>query len=86
MRFSGAFIPTQRDVPRDAVVASHQLMLRAGMISQESAGIYTWLPFGLRALQRIETLICQEQERAGAARSAYANIAIGRFVDGVGTL
>ncbi|MBC6445359.1 MAG: proline--tRNA ligase, partial [Alphaproteobacteria bacterium GM202ARS2] len=68
MRFSGAFIPTKRDVPRDAVVISHQLMLRAGMMSQESAGIYTWLPFGLRALQRIEALICQEQERAGAVR------------------
>lgn len=60
------FLPTLRDKPSDAILISHQLMLRAGIISQEAAGIYTWLPLGLRILKKIETIIREEQDKAGA--------------------
>ena len=50
MRLSRYFMPTLRDAPADAQIVSHQLMLRAGMIRQEAAGIYAWLPLGLRVL------------------------------------
>ncbi|MBC6497042.1 MAG: proline--tRNA ligase [Alphaproteobacteria bacterium GM7ARS4] len=68
MRLSRYFVPTLRDVPQQAVVASHRLMLRAGLIRQESAGIYAWLPLGFRALRKIEDIICAEQERIGYVR------------------
>jgi prolyl-tRNA synthetase len=66
MKASRCFIPTLRDTPKDATIASHRLMLRAGMIQQISAGIYAWLPLGLRVLQKIETIVRQEQNRIGA--------------------
>ena len=52
MRFSEYFIPTQKDIPSEAEIISHKLMLRAGMIKQSSAGIYSWLPLGLRVLNK----------------------------------
>lgn len=55
-----------RDAPAEAKIPSHQLMLRAGMIRQSSAGIYNWLPLGLRVLRKIERIVREEQERAGA--------------------
>ena len=55
-----------RDAPAEAKVPSHQLMLRAGMIRQSGAGIYSWLPLGLRVLRKIEAIVREEQERAGA--------------------
>ncbi|MFZ3007627.1 MAG: proline--tRNA ligase [Phenylobacterium sp.] len=66
MRLSRYFMPTLREAPSDAVVVSHQLMLRAGMIRQEAAGIYAWLPLGLRVLKKIEQIVREEMDRAGA--------------------
>jgi prolyl-tRNA synthetase len=66
MRLSRYFLPALRETPSEAQIVSHQLMLRAGMIKQNGAGIYTWLPLGLRVLQKIEKIVREEQERAGA--------------------
>ncbi len=66
MLWSNYFIPTQKEKPIDAKIPSHQLMIRAGMIKQESAGIYSWLPIGLKVLKKIEKIVREEQEKAGA--------------------
>ena len=66
MRLSRYFLPVLKETPGDAQVVSHQLMLRAGMIRQTAAGIYAWLPLGLRVLHKIETIVREEQDRAGA--------------------
>src|SRR5512146_2726283 len=66
MRLSRYFMPTLRDAPADAQIVSHQLMLRAGMVRQEAAGIYAWLPLGLRVLKKIEQIVREEMNRAGA--------------------
>lgn len=68
MRLSRFFLPVLKEVPSDAVVLSHQLMLRAGMIHQTSAGIYAWLPLGLRVLQKIEQIVSKEQDKIGAQK------------------
>ena len=66
MLLSNYFIPTQKEKPIDAKIPSHQLMIRSGMIKQESAGIYSWLPIGLKVLKKIEKIVREEQEKAGA--------------------
>ena len=66
MRLSKFFMPTLRDNPKEAEILSHRLMLRAGMIRQEAAGIYAWLPLGFRVLQKIEQIVREEMDRAGA--------------------
>jgi prolyl-tRNA synthetase len=66
MRLSRYFLPILRDDPKEAEIVSHKLMLRAGMIRQEAAGSYSWLPLGLRALRKIEQIVREEQDRAGA--------------------
>lgn len=66
MRLSNYFLPTLREIPKEAEIVSHRLMLRAGMIRQQTAGIYSWLPLGLRVLQKIENIVREEQNRAGA--------------------
>jgi len=66
MRLSRFFLPTLRDVSQDAEIASHRLMLQAGMIRQEASGIYALLPLGLRVLNKICAIIREEQNRAGA--------------------
>ena len=66
MRLSTYPINTLRDVPADAEVVSHQLMLRAGLIRRLAAGLYTWLPMGLRVLRKVEAIIREEMNRAGA--------------------
>ena len=66
MRLSRYFLPVLKETPGDAQVVSHQLMLRAGMIRQTAAGIYAWLPMGLRVLKKIEQIVREEQDRAGA--------------------
>jgi prolyl-tRNA synthetase len=66
MRLSRYFLPLLRETPKEAEIASHRLMLRAGMVRQEAAGIYAWLPLGLRVLRKIEEVVRQEQNRAGA--------------------
>jgi prolyl-tRNA synthetase len=66
MRLSRYFLPILRETPRDAEIVSHRLMLRAGMIRQEAAGIYAFLPLGLRVLKKIERIVREEQDLAGA--------------------
>jgi prolyl-tRNA synthetase len=66
MRLSRYFMPTLREAPADAQIVSHQLMLRAGLIRQEAAGIYAWLPLGLKVLKNIEQIVREEMNRAGA--------------------
>ncbi len=66
MRFSQYFIPTQKEVPSDAEVISHQLMVRAGMIRKLTSGIYTYLPAGLRCIKNVEKIVREEMDRAGA--------------------
>jgi prolyl-tRNA synthetase len=66
MRLSHYFMPILRDDPKEAEIVSHKLMLRCGMIRQEAAGSYSWLPMGLRVLKKIEQIVREEQDRAGA--------------------
>src|SRR6201988_1097477 len=66
MRLSQYFLPLLRQNPSEAQIVSHRLMLRAGMIRQSSAGIYSWLPLGLRVLKKVERIVREEQDRAGA--------------------
>ena len=66
MRLSHSLIPTLKENPAEAQIASHRLMLRAGLVRQTSAGIYAWLPMGWRVLQRIAQIVREEQDRVGA--------------------
>ncbi|MEF3168348.1 MAG: proline--tRNA ligase [Deltaproteobacteria bacterium] len=66
MRYSRFFLPTVKEVPADAEVISHQLMLRAGMIRRLASGLYTYLPLGLRSLRKIESIIREEMDAVGA--------------------
>src|ERR1700756_773731 len=66
MRLSRSFIPTMKETPAEAQIASHRLMLRAGLVRQTSAGIYAWLPLGYRVLKNIERIVREEQNAAGA--------------------
>ena len=88
MKFSNFFIPTLKDNPSDAEIISHQLMIRAGMVKQSSAGIYSWLPLGLKVLKNIEKIVREEQNNSGAIellmptiQSADLWIKSGRFND-----
>ncbi len=65
MRLSSYFMPTLKEDPAEAQIVSHRLMLRAGMIRQASAGIYSWLPLGFRVLKNVERIVREEQDRAG---------------------
>ncbi|MGC8203810.1 proline--tRNA ligase [Aliiroseovarius sp. PTFE2010] len=65
MRLSRYFLPVLKETPSEAQIVSHRLMLRAGMIRQQSAGIYSWLPLGLKVLKRVEQIVNEEQQRAG---------------------
>jgi prolyl-tRNA synthetase len=66
MRLSAYFLPLLRENPSEAQIVSHRLMLRAGMVRQSSAGIYSWLPLGFRVLQKVEQIVREEQDAAGA--------------------
>ncbi|WP_297297612.1 proline--tRNA ligase [uncultured Methylovirgula sp.] len=66
MRLSRYFLPILRENPKEAEIVSHRLMLRAGMIRQEAAGIYAWLPLGFRVLQKVTQIVREEMDRAGA--------------------
>ena len=66
MRLSRYFLPTLRETPKEAEIVSHRLMLRGGLIRQQAAGIYSWLPLGKRVLANIERIVREEQDRAGA--------------------
>ena len=66
MFLSKLFLPITKNLPTDAKIKSHQLMLRAGMIKQSSAGIYSWLPLGLKVMKKIEQVVREEQNKIGA--------------------
>ena len=66
MRASRFFISTQKEAPAEAEVLSHRLMLRAGLIRRLAAGIYTWMPLGLRIVRKVEAIVREEMDRAGA--------------------
>ena len=66
MLLSKYFMPIIKDTPKDAQIISHRLMLRSGMIKQDSAGIYSWLPLGQRVLNKISNIIKCEQDNSGA--------------------
>jgi prolyl-tRNA synthetase len=66
MRLSRYFMPVMRDTPKEAEIVSHQLMLRTGMVKQASSGIYSWLPLGYKTLMKIDRIVREEQNRAGA--------------------
>jgi prolyl-tRNA synthetase len=66
MRLSRYFLPILRETPKEAEIVSHRLMLRAGMIRQEAAGIYAWLPLGLKVLNKVNAIVREEQNRSGA--------------------
>ncbi len=65
MRLSRFYLPTLKETPKEAEIASHRLMLRAGMMRQSAAGIYAWLPLGWRVLRKVEAIVREEQDRAG---------------------
>ena len=65
MRLSQYFLPTLKETPSEAQIVSHRLMLRAGLIRQSSAGIYSWLPLGFRVMKKIEQIVRQEQDAIG---------------------
>src|SRR3954465_5595073 len=66
MCLSKAYLPALKESPADAQIVSHKLMLRAGLVRQTGAGIYAWLPLGFRVLKKIEQIVREEQDRAGA--------------------
>ena len=74
MRLSRFPLATTKETPADAEVVSHQLLLRAGFIRKLGAGLYTWMPMGLRVLRRIETIVREEMDRAGAAELLMPSI------------
>jgi len=65
MRLSRYFLPVLKETPSEAQIVSHRLMLRAGMIKQASAGIYSWLPMGFKVLRKLENIVHEEQAKAG---------------------
>ena len=65
MRFSEEFIPTLREDPAEAEIVSHKLMVRAGMLRKVAAGIYTWMPLGLKVLRKVEQIVREEMDRVG---------------------
>ena len=74
MRLSQYFLPTLKETPSEAQIASHRLMLRAGMINQTTSGIYTWLPLGELVLKRIDQIVAEEQDRIGCFRITMPTI------------
>ena len=66
MRLSKYFLPVLKETPKEAEIVSHRLMLRAAMLKQEASGLYAWLPMGYRVLRKVQAIIEQEQDRAGA--------------------
>ena len=77
MRSSQHFISTIKEVPAEAELVSHKLMLRAGLIRRLAAGIYTWMPAGLRVVRKIEAIVRDEMNRAGAVELSMP-VEIGR--------
>ena len=68
MLLSKLFVPITKDLPSEAKIKSHQLMLKTGMIKQSSAGIYSWLPLGYKVMKKIENIVREEQNNIGAKK------------------
>src|SRR5881392_2949135 len=66
MRWTQTFIPTLKETPADAEILSHQLLLRAGLVRKLTGGLYTFLPMGVRILRKVEKIVREEMNRAGA--------------------
>ncbi|HET9663896.1 MAG TPA: proline--tRNA ligase, partial [Burkholderiales bacterium] len=66
MRYSTFGLTTLKEIPAEAEIVSHQLMLRAGLIRRLTSGIFTWMPLGLRVLRKVEAIVREEMDRAGA--------------------
>jgi len=81
MRWTSYFLNTLREVPADADVISQKLMMRAGMIRKVAAGIYTYLPLGLRSMQKLEAIVREEMGRAGAIELTMPTIDERRYGD-----
>lgn len=80
MRWSQWYIPTLKEAPGDAEVISHKLLIRAGMIRKLTSGIYTWLPLGLRTLNKAANIVREEMDRAGRSGNPHADRAARRPV------
>ena len=80
MRTSRFFLSTLKEAPSDAEIISHQLMLRAGMIKRLAGGIYTWMPIGLRVMRKVERIVREEMDRAGAIELSMPVSGISRFL------
>ena len=74
MRLSVFFLPTLKETPAEAQIVSHRLMLRAGMVRQSSAGIYSWLPFGYKVLMNIQRIVEEEQDAIGCQQMLMPTI------------
>ena len=86
MRLSRYFLPLLKETPSEATIASHRYMLRAGMVKQDSAGIYIWLPLGFKVLKKIENIVREEQNKSGAVEILMPTIqsaAIGKKLVGM---
>src|SRR5512135_2610903 len=70
MKWTQTFIPTLKETPAEAEIVSHKLFLRAGLVRKLTGGLYTFLPLGLRALQKIERIVREEMDRAGTLKVA----------------
>ena len=75
MKATQTFVSTLKEAPADAEVVSHQLMIRAGMIRKLASGIYTWAPLGLRVLRKVEAIVREEMNRAGAIEMLMPSMA-----------
>src|SRR3979490_3152540 len=84
MRLSRFLLPILKENPKEAEIVSHRLMLRAGMMRQQAAGIYAWLPLGLRVLKKIEQIVREEQNRAGALELLMPKLQLGDLWGGRG--
>jgi prolyl-tRNA synthetase len=82
MRASQYLLATVKETPSDAETASHQLMVRAGLIRKLATGLYTWLPMGLRVLRKVSNIVREEMDRAGALEGVYASSSTGRTLAG----
>jgi prolyl-tRNA synthetase len=82
MFLSKLFLPLTKDLPADAKIKSHQLMLRTCMIKQSAAGIYSWLPLGFKVMKKIEQIVREEQKKNRRPGDADANDSIRRYLEG----
>ena len=86
MRATRYLLPTLRDAPGDAVAESHKLLVRAGMVRQVGAGMWTWLPLGWRVKKRVQQIIREEMDAHRRSGDAHAGAAPGRDLEAPGTL